>query len=538
MDTVQGQPLELIRRAYFAGHIGDFPNLYERPFEIKSKKLIEKIGGTSSLVVNRCLTKQLPYVTNTNHQNCVYNMRRINQLCLHLNGNGINEGYCEPCFLYDYDFMWSFLHCYKMSDRIMAYSPYSQFRFLLTQYKTCSTILDNYPDNFAFEMSSRLTPIVDILPELTYNLLRQCSSHCFLRILNSNQIGCFDPGVTKYMAGTVHAIIQGYKSVILLLSGKLLRFRWYEQDWTGKVHELELPSNEFVLFRDNGTHMFLGSKSSLLIFGEDCREFFLQLNVENAIHINFLEREKEGYFLCSKGDKSISVWDRLKGTLIKQYWFDEPILNCCSKCRIHTFRIIKVTLETYETHYLYLTHGTYPFCEDPVHFELLGILKEQPGTESFFLNADTDVYYSEGQSHIYLYHLDRPDNDRLEKIVNLPPLNRIVYLQQFSTEYQHDVLIWLTIDSIVIYHSCGNFFTIPGEYHHVCMQYININYQHRPFICCLNRNLSRIDIFEWKINEDVHRYRLIAHIQCHEKISHFTCELGEYRDYSNKHFEV
>ena len=456
-------------------------------------------------------------------------MRRINQLCLHLNGNPGNQYYCEPYFLYDYDFMCSFLHCYKMSDRIMAESPYSQFRFLLTQYKACSTILDKYPANFAFEISSRLTPIVDVLPALTYNLLRQCSSHCFLRMLNTNQTGCFDSSVTKYMVGTVQAIIQGYRSIIVLLPGKLLGFRWFQSDWAGKIHELELPSNEFVLLHNNPSHVCLYSKSSLLIFKTFSFELVLQLNVENLIHVNFLGIEEQGCILCSKGDKSVAAWDCREGTLIEQYWFNEPVLKC-STIKIGSFLIIKVTLETYETHYLYLTHGPYyPNPEDIVRFKLLGILKEQPETESIFLNSDTDVYYSEGQSHIYLYHLDRPDNDRLEKIVNLPALNRVVYRQHFSTEYKHDVLIWLTIDSIVIFHSCGNFFTIPGEYHHACMEYIEFNYQHRPFICCLNRNLSRIDIFEWKFNEDVHRYRLIAHIQSHEKISHFTCELGEYR---------
>ncbi|CAF1181265.1 unnamed protein product [Rotaria sordida] len=54
--------LEFIRRAYFAENIGNFPNLNDQPFEIKAKKLIKKNNGISLLVVNRCLTKQLPAI--------------------------------------------------------------------------------------------------------------------------------------------------------------------------------------------------------------------------------------------------------------------------------------------------------------------------------------------------------------------------------------------------------------------------------------------------------------------------------------------
>ncbi len=132
----EAKPLEMNRCSYFAGPVGNYPDLYNQTFVIQSKKLIDKMGGICSLVVDRCLRKQQSYIL----QDLIYNMRRINQLCL-----GLEFIWCEPCFLYDYHFMFNYLHCYKMSDRFLSDSHFPQIRFLLTQYKTCSNILDKYP---------------------------------------------------------------------------------------------------------------------------------------------------------------------------------------------------------------------------------------------------------------------------------------------------------------------------------------------------------------------------------------------------------
>jgi hypothetical protein len=347
-------------------------------------------------------------------------------------------------------------------------------------------------------------------------------------MLNNYQTGCFDPSTTKYIVGTVFAIVQGYRNLLVLLAGKLLKFRWLPIDWTGKIDEFALPSNEFVLLENSTYHVCLYSTPSLLLFDKSHYKFVLQLTIDNLIHVNFFGLHEEGLIVCSKGSKSIAVWNCLKGTLIEEYWFNESIVKC-STIQKYDHIIIKVTLETRETRYLYLTYREIDEnFEVILDFKIVAILKQQPEQESIFFNVDTDIYYSEGQSHIYLYHFNRPENDRLEKIVNLPSLNRIVYRQNFSSfssKHKHSILIWLTFESVVIFHSCGNHFIIPGEYHHVCMKY-QLFIQDRTFICCLNRNVSRIDIFEWKFNEEIHQYRLLACLQSHEKISHFECEIG------------
>ncbi|CAF4230937.1 unnamed protein product, partial [Adineta steineri] len=47
----------------------------------------------------------------------------------------------------------------------------------------------------------------------------------------------------------------------------------------------------------------------------------------------------------------------------------------------------------------------------------------------------------------------------------------------------------------------------------------------RNFICCLNRNQSRIDIYEWKLHESVHTYRLLANLQLDEQIFQWACQI-------------
>jgi hypothetical protein len=339
----QEKPIETIRRAYFAGPVGNFPNLYDQPFVIQSQKLIDKMGGITSLGVDRCLTKQRPYVLNRNGEEPIFNMRRLNQLCLNLN---IYRP--EPYFLYDYDFMWSFLHCYKMSDRLFADSFFPQVRFLLTQYKSCSTILDAYPDNFAFEIVSRLASFIDILPEFMYNLFQQCLSNCMLRMLE-NDTRTLSTTMDKYQIGVVNAISLGYSTLYVFHPEKLLIFRFYPQDWTGKIFEYKLPSNKFTSVKFGATDICFYSSKSILIFQKFDHHFGLHLNFNRIIHVDFIY--KEGLFVCSGDSRSIDIWHCLDKTLIEQYLFDAPIVECSTIDR-YMGAAIRVTLETGLTHYL------------------------------------------------------------------------------------------------------------------------------------------------------------------------------------------
>ncbi len=99
---------------------------------------------------------------------CVYNMRRINQLCMN-----ICRCKYEASFLYDYDFISNYLHCYKMKNHsVVSHFDYPQIRFIFILYWTCAFILNKHPDNFVFELSCRLTHFIDVVPELIYNLLQ------------------------------------------------------------------------------------------------------------------------------------------------------------------------------------------------------------------------------------------------------------------------------------------------------------------------------------------------------------------------------
>ncbi|CAF3802489.1 unnamed protein product [Rotaria sordida] len=511
----QEKPIETIRRAYFAGPIGNLPNLYDQPFIIESKKLIEKMNNSvTSLVVDRCLTKQQPYVLNRNEQECIFNIRRINQLCLNLDAYRP-----EPYFLYDYDFMWSFLHCYKMSDRFVADSSSPEIRFLLTQYMSCSTILDKYPDNFAFEIVSCLASFIEILPEFIYNLLQQCLSNCMLRMLESNT-QTFTTTINKYQIGVVNAIFGAYSTLYVFRPERFLIFRFYAQDWTGKIFEYKLPSNEFTSIKFGLNDICFYSLQSILVFQKFDDHFGLHLNYNHIIHVDFIYKDK--LFVCSRDNRSIDLWHCLDKTLIEQYIFDAPILEC-STIEHHMGATIRVTLETGLTHYLIATD-----VQGKIRFQLVATLNKKPDKQNIFLNLKTDVYYSKGQSHIYLYYFERAENDRLEKIDNLPLLNRVIYSQSFFSDRHQSALIWLTIDSVVIFHSCGNYFIISGEYHDVYTRY----QLKRNFICCLNRNESRIDIYEWKLYERFHTYRLLVRLQLDEKISHWTCQIGEFSSYS------
>jgi hypothetical protein len=507
----QENPIETIRRAYFAGPIGNFPNLYDQPFVLKSKKLIEEMGGMTSLVVDRCLTKQQPYLLHMNGEKShVFNMRRLNQLCLNLDNYRP-----EPYFFYDYGFIWSLIHCYKMSDRLLADSIFPKIRFLLTQYKSCSSILDKYPDNFAFEIISRLTSFIDILPQFIYNLFRQCLSNCMLRLLENNT-RIWTTMIKKYQIGVVNDLSIAYSTLYVFLPEKILIFRFYPHDWDGKIFEYKLPSNTFTSVIYGPTDICFYSSQSILIFQKFDHHFGFYLNFNELIYVNFIFKEE--LIICLKDTRSIDIWNFLEKTLIEQYLFDSPILECSTiERRMDT--VIRVTLETSLTHYLIVTN-----IQGKISFQLVATLNNKPANYNIFLNFDTDVYYSEGQSHVYLYHFTLPENDRLKKIDNLPLLNRIIYRQSFFTDRYQSVLIWLTTDSIVIFHSCSHYFIISGEYHDIYTRSL----LKRTFISCLNRNQSIIDIYELKANEYFHTYRLLVHLQLDEKILHWTCQIRKF----------
>ncbi|CAF0944155.1 unnamed protein product [Didymodactylos carnosus] len=158
--------------------------------------------------------------------------------------------------------------------------------------------------------------------------------------------------------------------------------------------------------------------------------------------------------------------------------------------------VIRVTLENKSTHYI-LANAKYD--EENIAYEVsfntIAVLKDPPGRESVFFNSETDVYYSEGQCDLFFYHFNRPEDSRLEKIGPSPPVHHQPFSRQFFSRKLHDTLIWLSTNSIVVFHSCGNHFIIHGEYRSVdAPSDLSIRNDCHDSICCLHQNASVIDI--------------------------------------------
>ena len=511
----EGKEVEYIRRAYFAGPVGQFPNLNDRPFEIKSKKLIDRNHGNAILSVDRCLTKQLPFVMNNKRKTKTYNMRRINQLCVDM-----ENLCCEPYFLYDYDFLSNYLRFYEIRELRTTQWFYEELRFLLTLLDVCAFILDNYPENFAFEFSVRLSRLIHILPKQIYNLFKQCLNHTRLFLLE-NPNPSIDVMKSRYIVGNVldTAIDRQCNYLFLLLNNKILAFHFLEYFLTGRMDEHSLPSNEFNSIKCNRNYVCAYSNKSLWVFQCDLsRKCVLQREIDRLIQVDFLANHV--LLICSNEKKSIEIWNCLKEELIEQYSFE----YCISQC--DTFRtaesvVIKTRLETGLINYLSFEISE---SNEKINgcFKQIGSLKESLGEKSILFNSETDVYYSKGDSSMQMHHFRRSGDECLEKLDHLPPITNPIFHHCVSSG--NTALVWLTEDSMVILHTCGKYFLIPGEYHIVCKTSRQIDCH---FICGLNRNSSTVTIFEWKCVDQIHSYRQLVSIQVDEKVSHCIFDKGE-----------
>ena len=513
----EDKEVEYIRRAYFAGPIGRFPNLNDRPFEIKSQKLIDRNHGNAFLSVNRCLTAQLPYIIKGKKKEKSYNMRRINQLCIDM-----ENLYCEPYFLYDYDFISSYLHFYKIRELRTSQWFHEELRFLLTQLDVCSYILDDYPENFAFEMSSCLSRFVHQLPKLTYDLLQQCLQHGKLCLLE-NQTRPIDTIKSKYIVGSVVdiAIDSECNYLFLLLENKILAFYFLEYFLAGRVVEYSLPSDGFISMKCNRNYVCAYSMKSLRVFQCDqTRKCVLERDVDQLIQVDFLANHV--LLLCANEKKSIESWNCRTQELLDQYVCDHSSICQCEVFRSAESVIIKVILQSNVTHYLSFkmseTDEKITGCFKPINS-----LTKSLGTASILLNSETDVYYSKGESSVQMCHFHRSMDECFERIDHLPVIQGA--LSSCSRSNAETVLTWLTADSIVILHSCGNYFFIPGQYHVlVCKTSRQID---DNSICCLNHDTSQVRIFQWKCEENLHSYRQLVSIQVDGNISHCVYHKGK-----------
>jgi hypothetical protein len=331
--------------------------------------------------------------------------------------------------------------------------------------------------------------------------------------------------MSKYEVGATYIIGLDRDSgnLLVLLADKLISFHLEESFLTGKINKYDLPLNEYTSMKYSHSYICLYSTHSLLVFQYDqSTQSMLRLPIDDLMHVEFIG---VGILLfCSKGNTSIEVWNFPTNASIGQHSFPAPILQC-STLKTDDRVVIKVTLETGLIHYL-LTAVTKSKDQNEVCFTTIATLQEKLANESILFNSETDVYYTDNQSHVQLYHFNRSANNCFEELDNLPPLNRAVSRHHFVDDTKSDTaLIWLTAESAVILHSCGNHFIIPGEYHDV---YRTSGTFVGGFVCFLNRNTSKIQIYEWKCESGIHMYRLLACLQLDQKVSHCVCNVGEY----------
>ncbi|CAF4736102.1 unnamed protein product [Rotaria socialis] len=521
-----------VQLEYYTGNIGEYANLNKRPFEIKNEKLknkypeLEKYKGTT-LPVTRGLTEQESYVKNTKGKGRVYNMRRIKQLY-----KDIEYPLCEPYFLYDYDFMSSFFHCYKISEmnyRCRGNSRvYPQLRFNLELYKASYAVLGNHPGNFAFEICSLLAPFMNVLSELTYNLLQQCRSNCMLQSL-SREIGPYTSCVSRFMVGVAYNISWQSSCLFVLGTEKVCI-----HDFNGRIDEYVWPSKEvFTAFKQRGCFICLYSAHSLLlydyVYSEKCR---LQLDAEEFVHIDLIRLGGNDVLLvCSRDSKSIDLWGFYDGVPKKKYpfeRFDECIVEC-STLITYSGTLIKITLKNGRIHYLHSNKGS---------FQTVATLNKKPGKQSILLNFTTDVYYSEGHSYIDLYHFNgaaSSESNPFQRISNLPHVgnrcSRISCRKTSSMQNIDDALIWFTSKYAVIVDFYCSHIVIPGEYTGICEIHVSLydfSNLFGNFICCLKKDKTGINIFEWRCDKGVHMYRLLAFLELDQKIFNCVCSIDWY----------
>ncbi|CAM2722650.1 unnamed protein product [Rotaria socialis] len=219
--------VEWILRAYYAGHTENGLNLNTLPYEMNSQKLIKKYNIKGSLAVNRCLRKQQPYVTHDKKSGVIWNMRRINQLYML-----IRYPLCTPYFLQECDYLSSVLSCpdHNIGDILRACVGHMmvnrELRFLLRLCESCSTVLSKHRANFAFEISSRLAPLVTVLPEHTYNFLQECLNKCKLYWLDK-ETRTSNPCVNKYSIEAIYALKMYPEGLFILVSGQSFAYLYH-----------------------------------------------------------------------------------------------------------------------------------------------------------------------------------------------------------------------------------------------------------------------------------------------------------------------
>ncbi|CAF2412412.1 unnamed protein product [Rotaria sp. Silwood2] len=509
MDNKEKEVMEKIRLEYFS-------NQYKTTFDMSySPKLVNKYKlSTMVISVNRCLTEQKPLKKKKINQ---YNLRRLHQLYININ----RYDFVHEWTVFNYDFLSAYLLCgeYKMSNllyefSIGAHDPNGELRFLLKQFETSSSILDQYPNNLSFELIYRLFPCLNQLPTLTYNLLEQCLIHCPLQLITNEQR---QQCLTKFsISNIISLIIDSIYLFILTNNDKLYVFCHH-------YYGLLMVNHFDILYKKTEVNekllsclckypyvCCLSSNSSMIVMNCQTNEMSMQISCKKLI--SFINAEI--ILIISSSNNSLELWDCSKNLFISKYHFHDDIIEEC------TFKnsIIKVTLKE-------KSMISYFILDKDFQFNSIRIFNENINNYNHHILLDgySEFYYSFNCSDTSLIIYDK-DNNNSKKIINninfiSVPIS-VIYLSQSNS------IAWLTSKSLMIFHplykeNIFKPFQILSsqnliQYDLVHDHYSAVEFENQTnFLTCINKTKKIIDIYEWHYDKEQqnHIYRQLTHVQ-------------------------
>jgi hypothetical protein len=507
IDNQEKLSLEKNRLAYFANQ---YPTTFDMSY---SPKLTKKYNLLTTIVsVNRCLTEQQPLKHKNKNQ---YNLRRLHQLYINLN----RYDFVHDSTIFNYTFLSAYLLCgeYKLSDllyqfSIGAHDPNGELRFILKQFEASLAILNQYPDNFSFELIYRLFPFIDHLPGLTYNLLKQCLIHCPLQLItDEDRQQC----LVKWPLSNIICLTIGLLRLFVLTKNDKLyifSYDYYGLLRTGVfdiIYEKKGTKDKLVSFLCQYPYVCCLSSNSTMI-SMNCQENQITMSISCSKLISFIN---DGIILLiSSSNDSLELWDCSKNILLSKYDFTDDIIDDCSYKKL----IIQVTLKQNQT-------ISYFSIDENSQFKSIRILNEHMNNykHHILLDNQSEFYYSfdRCQTSLIIYH-ENNSKEILNDIDFLSLPISVIYLSQSNS------IAWLTSTSLMIFHPLyqENIFkpfclvssANPIDYDLVHDHCSAPEFEHQSyFLACINKTKGIIDIYEWRYakEEQKHLYRQLTHLQ-------------------------
>jgi hypothetical protein len=508
--TIDNQEKEIMQK----NRLEYFSNQYKTTFDMNySPKLANKYKLSTMIIsVNRCLTEQKSLKQKKKNQ---YNLRRLHQLCIDIN----RYDFVHNSTIFNYDFLSTYLLCgeYKISNllyqfSIGAHDPNGELRFLLKQFETSSYILDQYPNNLAFELIYRLFPYIDQLPELTYNLLEQCFIYCPLQLITDDKR---QQCLAKYfLSNIIDLTIDSHRLFVLTNNDKLylIHHNYYTLSIT---HQFDIEYNKkeanekLISFLCQYPYVCcLSSNSSMIVKNCQIKQVSMQISCSKLI--SFINNEI--ILIISSLNNTLELWNCSNNLLISQYNFPDNLIDDC----VFQNLIIKVTFQNNPMISYFSIDKNFQFNSIRIRNENIDNY-----THHILLDSHTEFYYAldHTQASLIIYH----DNNPIEIINNidfyiLP--KSVIYLSQTKT------IAWLTSTSLLLFHPLYKekiFKSFPIisstnsiEYDLIHDHYLSLEFSDQTnFLACINKTKQIIDIYEWRYDNEQqkHIYRQLTHLQ-------------------------